>query len=132
MHTVTISHLPEIFMVQFYVGVKTGYGAIRILKSIISKSNGVDKNGQPFRLYFYNMALGESYLVVVPPSGFTCSQTKDKNMIWEYSLTLTSIAPLNSLKTQSAKTSLTKVMGLNIVQKGAYAVVSTLKKQIFK
>lgn len=117
---------------QFNVGIKTGYGAIRILKAIISKSNGVDKNGQPFRLYFYNMALGESYLVVVPPSGFTCTQTKDKNMIWEYSMTLTSIAPLNSLKSQSNKTSLTKVMGLNAVQKGAYAVVSTVQKQIFK
>lgn len=61
------------------------------------KSNGVDKDGLPFRLYFYNMALGESYLVVVPPTGLVLNQSLQRNMIWEYSLTMTAIAPLEAV-----------------------------------
>ncbi len=61
-------------------------------------------------LYFYNMALGESYLVTIPPSGFSCSQNKEKNMIWEYSFTLTTLAPLTSLKNKSKKSALSKTL----------------------
>jgi hypothetical protein len=117
---------------QFNVGIKTGYGATKMLQSIVSKSNGIDSSGQPFRLYFYNLALGESYLVSVPASGLTLTQNRDKNMIWEYSLTLNAIAPLNSLKTQAKATSLVSIASVNSVQKGVYATVSTIQKTIFK
>jgi len=110
----------------FDIGVKTGYGAIRILKAIISKSNGVDGDGKPFRLYFYNLALGESYLVAVPPSGITVSQNKEKNMIWEYNLTLKTIAPLNALKSNVGQSSLQNVLSANAVQTG----VNTLSSEV--
>ena len=45
-------------------GIKTGFGCIKILQSIINKAKSHDGNGRTFRLYFYNPALGESYLVV--------------------------------------------------------------------
>ena len=41
------------------------------------------------------MALGESYLVSVSPAGLLLSMSQDKNMIWEYTLNLTTIAPLS-------------------------------------
>ncbi len=95
---------------SFDPSVKNGYGCTKILQAIISKSNGVDKDGLPFRLYFYNMALGESYLVVVPPTGLVLNQSLQRNMIWEYSLTMTAIAPLEAVAgEQKAKTALTKL-----------------------
>ena len=116
---------------KFEVGVKTGYGAIKILQAIISKSNGTDTTGKPFRLYFYNLALGESYLVVVPPNGLTLSQNKDsKNMIWEYSLTLNTVAPLSALKTQNLGSSLLTVIGTNAIQKSVNTFASSLKTML--
>lgn len=83
---------------DFDISVKTGFGASRILKAIISKSNGVDNDGKPFRLYFYNMAFGENYLVTIPPSGAEFSMNLQKNMIWEYNINMTVIAPLEAVK----------------------------------
>ena len=101
----------------FDAGVKTGYGALKILQSIISKSNGVDNNGKPFRLFFYNLALGESYLVVVPPNGITFSQSEQRNMIWDYSLNMIAVAPLESVKNASTGSSLVKKTASAVIQK---------------
>ncbi|MFW6273087.1 MAG: hypothetical protein ACOC2U_04850 [bacterium] len=119
----------------FNVGIKTGYGATRVLKSIISKSNGVDGDGKPFRLYFYNLALGESYLVAVAPSGITVNQSKEKNMIWEYNLVLKTIAPLNSLKSNVGQSSLISITSKNAIQTGVNVlgseITSVLNGNIF-
>jgi len=102
---------------DFSIGVKTGYGATKILQSIINKSNGVGKDGRPFRLYFYNMALGESYLVAVPPTGLQLSMTQEKNMIWDYTLNLTTKAPLSlALFFDKNKTSLTRILSTSLIQ----------------
>lgn len=112
---------------SFDPSVKNGYGCTKILQAIISKSNGVDKDGLPFRLYFYNMALGESYLVVVPPAGLSLSQNLQKNMIWEYSLTMTAIAPLESVAGEKkAKTALTKICTAAAIQKGVNDLAASL------
>lgn len=116
-------------MPSFDVGIKTGYGCIKILQSIIDKSNGVDETGYPMKLYFYNMALGESYLVTIPPRGITFSQDVSKNMIWEYSLEMTVIAPLEAvLGTKGIKSSLVSMCASNIVQKGINEFASSLSK----
>ena len=100
----------------FSAGIKTGYGATKVLQAIISKSSGVDSDGLPFRLYLYNMALGESYLVAVPPSGLQLNMSSDKNMVWEYTLNLTTIAPLSMSFLSKGKTSLMGVLGISAVQ----------------
>lgn len=51
---------------------------MKILQAMASKSVGLDDKGKPLRLYFYNMALGESYLVAIPPSGVQFSQDLSK------------------------------------------------------
>lgn len=89
----------------FDVGVKTGYGVIKILKAMASKSVALDKYGKPLRLYFYNMALGESFLVVIPPSGVQYSQDISKNMIWNYNLTMIALAPLDAVAAGKGKRS---------------------------
>jgi hypothetical protein len=101
---------------QFSSLVKTGYGATKLLQSIIQKSDGSDSKG-PFKLYFYNFALGESYLVVAPSKALTLSQDdQNSNMIWNYDLSLTIIAPLESVTAAKQLSSLSKLLVLNVVQ----------------
>lgn len=80
--------------------IKTGYGTLKILESIIDKSKGLDLNNEPFRLYLYNPALGHSYLVKA--NKFTASQDRNSsNMLWKYDIMLTAIAPIENLRDKS-------------------------------
>lgn len=115
---------------DFLIGVKTGYGAHSILRAMINKSNGVDATGKPFKLYFYNMALGESYLVSTTPSGMTSSQTREKNMIWDYNLNLKVIAPLSALVNVKQRGSLLKLIAFSAIQTGVNAVGSNVASQL--
>lgn len=114
----------------FDASVKTGYGALKILQSIVAKSNGVDNNGKPFRLFFYNLALGESYLVVVPPNGITFSQGEQRNMIWDYNLNMIAVAPLDAVKNASSGTSLVKIMATAVIQKSVNDLANFVSKRI--
>jgi hypothetical protein len=101
---------------QFNQFVKTGYGATKLLQSIIQKSDGSDQNG-PYRLYLYNFALGESYLVVAPTKALTLEQNDaNMNMIWNYNLNLTIIAPLELVKNITPLSSLRNLFEANVVQ----------------
>lgn len=114
------------------VNVKNGFGALNILRAIISKSNGLDSEGRPFRLYFYNMAMSESYLVTVPANGLVVdSNVHGNNFLWNYNLTLTVLAPLDLvLGSKGLKSSLTKLASANSVQKGINAMTSSLRNLI--
>lgn len=87
----------------FNVAIKTGYGVIKMLQAILSKSVGYDNQGRPFRLFFYNMAFGENYQVVVPSNGIRFYQDISNNMIWSYDLRLTVVAPLDAVVKDSKK-----------------------------
>lgn len=102
---------------NFNAAVKNGYGIIKILQAIVSKSVGLDDEGKPFKLYFYNMALGESYLVAIPPSGVQFSQDVSKNMVWSYSITMKTLAPLDAVKTEE-KGSLGKELAVASISAG--------------
>ena len=110
--------------------VKTGFGCTKILQSIINKSSGTDDKGSPFKLYFYNPALGEAYLVVPAPNSMTLMQNETQNnMMWEYTLNLIAIAPvLNNLT--SLRHSATNILSSDIIGKGISATVSTVAKLI--
>lgn len=79
--------------------IKTGYGCFKMLESILRKSKKTDE-GLPRRLYFYNPAVGNSYLVEFMEMNKSTSQ--EENMIWGYSLFLRAIAPLSSLRDSSS------------------------------
>ena len=49
----------KVFSNQF----KTGYGCIKVLEKILEASLTTDKEGNPYKLNFYNLALGTNYLV---------------------------------------------------------------------
>lgn len=110
---------------NFNLNVKTGYGVMKILQAMISKSVGLDESGRPLRLYFYNMALGESYLVSIPPSGVQFSQDLSKNMVWNYNMTMIALAPLEAVSNKNDKSLLDKLLP-SMIQTGVNEVASVV------
>jgi len=108
----------------FDATVKTGYGATKILQRICTESSKLDWRGNPKRLYFYNLALSEQYLCVVPSGGLSLSQTYESNMIWNYSLNLSILANLEDLKSESEiKSSSSTLLKSSAIQKGITGLV---------
>jgi len=86
---------------EFPLGIKTGYGCSKILQAIIDKAKAFSPSGRTYKLYFYNPALGENYLVVPSKNPLTWTQNEQSsNMIWQYSLSLIIIADLNDVENQ--------------------------------
>lgn len=110
----------------FNAAVKTGYGVVKILQAMLSKSVGHDNQGRPFRLFFYNMAFGESYQVVVPSNGVRFYQDLSNNMIWNYDLRLTVVAPLDAVIKDSRKW---KQLAASAIQ-GSVDIVSSEVKNV--
>lgn len=110
--------------------VKTGYGCIKILQSIISKSKSHD-NGKSFKLYFYNPALGESYLVAPTKNPLILNQTEQENMIWGYTLNLKIIADLSKIRIDRdlTKDNL-KIIGSGVIQQDVSSLTNTVNKFI--
>ena len=101
--------------------VKSGYGCIKILQNMIQLSSKLDSRNKPRRLFMYNMALGESYMLAVNPGGLTISQTMETNMIWNYSLSAQIIANIEDLRTfdsNSHRKALTNTLGARSIQNG--------------
>lgn len=91
---------------------KTGYGALKVLQSIYELSKKKDKKGNPFKLCYYNLAFGTAYTVKVRDINF--KQSLDSNMIWNYTLNMTAIAPVVDVKPNSGK-SISRMMRLNVL-----------------
>ena len=104
----------EIVSSVFNREVKTGYGCLKVLESMINKSQLKDPFGFPYRLILYNQALGNNYIVEV--LDFSQSQDESTNVIWNYSMSLTAVAPIEfitdlnpiSLRNQLSKESILK------------------------
>ena len=71
---------------EFSKNYKSGYGCFKIVQKICDLADDLDDKGYARKLYFHNLALGESYLVEV--INFTGSQSLATNMIWDYDLRL--------------------------------------------
>jgi len=90
---------------DYIEGIKTGFGCSKILQSIIHKAKAHGPTGVTYKLYFYNAALGEAYLVVPTKQPLTWSQNEQgSNMIWKYQLNLTIIADLNDVENNKKDT----------------------------
>lgn len=102
----------------FILGVKSGYGAIKILEAIIFKSSQLDIRGRPFSLYFYNPALGESYIAIADSLNLT--QSLQKNKIWSYQLQLT------ALGFTGTRAGLLKLMAASVIARGVDRAVNNI------
>lgn len=82
---------------KYLPAITTGYGCTKMLQSIIDKAKS-NIDGKPFRLYFYNPALSENYLVVPTKQPLTLTQdVNSSNMMWNYTLNLEIISPLENI-----------------------------------
>lgn len=116
---------------SFDAQIKTGYGCIKILESIIKESSEVDEQGMLKTLVLHNPALGNSY--IVRPTSLRLSQNKQTNMIWNYSLTLKSIAPLSAFFTAKELEDKRKQLGgTSLVQSQLDTTTTLLTRYIAK
>jgi hypothetical protein len=87
----------------FDPAIKTGYGCVKLLQRMVEKAQEFDAHGGLHSLYLYNPSIGENHLVKV--QSFNLTQAVDRNMIWQYSLTLKAMIPLENITVNPDKTS---------------------------
>lgn len=105
--------------------IKSGYGCCKILEEIIEECNTIDETDGIRSLIFHNLALGNSYLV--KPTTLRFFQSQESNMIWNYNLTLKSIAPLDSLYSEDQLEEMRKRLTITgYIQKQVDRVVNGL------
>lgn len=95
---------------EFDISVKTGYGVMKKFQSIIEKSFSLDENGRPHKLFFNNYAFNTSYMVEIESISF--DQNMASNMIWNYSLEMTALAPTEYVY-EKYRNSLNKLMSFS-------------------
>lgn len=117
---------PE-FASEFDGSIKTGYGCIKVLESIIKKSNTL-YNGKPYALYMYNLALGQSYLVKITSYDFY--QNQENNMIWHYNLAIKSLLPVDKIKETSQRSLAFNLAANQVLQKSVDSVGSFLASML--
>lgn len=106
---------------------KTGYGCIKVLQSILNRSVGIDEYGDCNRLYFYNLVFGESYLVKV--NSFTPSQDMSTNAIWRYNLKLKTVCPIHLDKYAKQKGKVASTLN-SVIQSGLNSLASGIKNSL--
>lgn len=115
---------------EFSPTVKTGYGCIKILERIYNKAHSLNSNDKkPYSLYFYNLALGNSYLV--KPISLTMTQNQSENMIWDYTLQLKSLSKIEDVATNVDQQSLSlSLSSNNAIQKAGNKTLSDVKRAL--
>lgn len=104
--------------------IKTGYGCLQVLKEILDESLVVDENGAR-RLIFYNPSFGTSYVVKLNDKRINMSQ--ETNLLHNYTVNLTAIAPLEALKSQGElERDATQLNITNYMQKQTNRLVNSL------
>ena len=106
---------------NFSMMFRSGYGLTKMLQGICNKSLG-NIYGQPNLLFFYNLALGDSYLVEY--LDLTINQGLETNKIWNYNLNLKAVAPMSELKFEKER-SLTNLIAMSEIQKSANNLANT-------
>ncbi len=115
--------------IPFSPQIKTGYGVAKLLEAIIDKATALDDSNKPMSLYFYNLTLGNNYLV--EPRSIAFSQDKTtNNMFWNYDLSLTAIAPLSGIQ-ETSKSSLLRNFTFDTVDKEVNKLRSSIRIDIF-
>lgn len=106
--------------------IKTGFGSMKVLQNILQNSKTLDQKGKPVRLYFYNFAFSENYVVEVMDKVF--SQSKESNMIWNYNVNLKAVAPINN--TVRSQSSLIKILSASVLQKNINSLASNINSAL--
>ncbi len=107
---------------EFSSTIKSGYGSLKVLQAILDKAES-SVNTNPKKLYFHNYLLGESYLVEV--IDFNVDQSIQTNMMWNYTIRLKILSPIN-IGTTSALTRSTSSTVQNTLNNSLSSIRKTL------
>lgn len=107
--------------------IKTGYGTTKVFQSILDGSKILDQRSKPTRLYFYNFAFNDNYVVEVVDKTFTQSRDSS-NLIWNYNVSLKAVAPMNN--TVNDKNSLISSLTTSGIQKRVNSLASNITKSL--
>jgi hypothetical protein len=121
--TVTQNSVANGLINVFQEDIKTGYGCIKVMESIFEQLKTLD-SGAPYRLIFYNLAFNKAYFVT--PMSIAFSQNQESNMIWNYSLSLKSLAPIDNLVNRDKLKSDAQLSVDGFVQKRVDGLLSSL------
>jgi hypothetical protein len=114
---------------EFSKQIKTGYGVTKVLENMIRVSKTLDKHGNPYKLFFYNTMSNNSFLVKV--EDYTMQQSfPQSNMMWEYTIPMIGIAPVNAFTKDDYKHSLSKSSEKSAIMKGLASFSSGLKSYV--
>ena len=106
--------------------IKTGYGCTKVLQSILNRSYSVDKStGKVNKLYFYNLAFGESFLVKCESVKFTQS-IGSNNMMWDYDINLIATCPLHLDRFKGNLANKGKIFGMSVIQQSTNSLIRSL------
>ena len=117
------------FKKAFSSTIKTGYGCVKILENIFNQSKKLDVNNKPHTLIMYNPAFGDAF--VVEPMEFSIEMDSEgANMIHNYSMSMTAVAPVTAVLTnKKAKQRLAQTLGTSLASQ--YATASLRAVQDF-
>jgi hypothetical protein len=118
----------DIKYTNFSNQVKTGYGMVKAIESLIDSADSLDDQGRAKKLYLYNPILGNNYLV--KPKNFIHSQNQSENMIPQYTIQLTAVAPLEASSLFNRLLNFGERMGMNVLNKGANELAKNVKKTL--
>lgn len=111
----------------FNARLKTGYGTIRILKSIIEKSVQLDEYDKPHRVYLYFPPLGENYLIKFQTFKLT-QDYSTSNMLWKYMINLSVLGELDSMVGNTSLSS--RELKLQSVQRGLNILLNKIGRML--
>lgn len=74
---------------------KTGFGTTKVLKNIVDMSKMRNESGKPYRTIFYCLPFGGNEVYTVEINECRFSQSMQNNMMWNYDLNMTAVAPGN-------------------------------------
>ena len=103
--------------------IKTGYGTLKILEKMLEQAHRTTNN-IPNRLYWYNFAFNDMYLV--EPVRFSPRQDRATNGMWQYNLELQALAPANSIQSNLSQQQ-KNILGASALTKEINAISSTIK-----
>jgi hypothetical protein len=109
---------------------KTGYGCCKVLERMCDLSSQLDQDGNPYSLFFYNLALGNSYLVEV--THFRFSQDMSSNMIWNYALGMTAVGYANDVTNSSQQEYTALFSSRNVVQGTANRILGQIRQTLLQ
>ena len=109
---------------DFDLKVKTGYGASKILESILDESQTDSESGDKKFLILYNLTFNQQLVVEVLSHQF--NQSLENNAMWNYNIELKAVADVTRIKGNNSDKSLKSLLKTSVLNKTINNVFSNL------